>query len=89
MSRARASDASFGVGTKLKLTFAFNKHDSFGIDLVAMSANDFWYMGRTPCFLDYLATGQLFDVEIVQTVVGGIDEEFRQAGCALFGGEAA
>lgn len=78
-----------GVGTKLKVAFATGRHDTVGIDLVAMNVNDLLCCGATPlCFLDYLAMGQL-DVGIGEAVVRGISEGCRQAACALVGGETA
>lgn len=78
-----------GVGTKLKIAFAMGKHDTIGIDAVAMCVNDVLAQGAEPLvFLDYVAVGKNKPA-VVESIVSGVAEGCRQAGCALVGGETA
>lgn len=78
-----------GVGTKLKIAFALDRHDTIGIDAVAMCVNDVLAQGAEPLvFLDYVAVGKNHP-EVVEAIVSGVAEGCRQAGCALVGGETA
>jgi len=89
MPRPVLAGTTDGVGTKLKIAFMMDKHDTVGIDLVAMSVNDLVCVGAEPLFfLDYIATGKLSQDVLLQ-VVKGVADGCRQAECALLGGETA
>lgn len=78
-----------GVGTKLKIAFLLDKHDTVGIDCVAMCVNDVLCAGATPLFfLDYIATGKNYPEKIAE-IVKGVAEGCKRSGCALIGGETA
>ena len=77
-----------GCGTKVKLAFLLDKHDTIGIDCVAMCVNDVACAGGEPLFLDYIACGKNYP-EKIATIVSGVAEGCKQSGCALIGGETA
>jgi len=89
MNRPVAVSSTDGVGTKLKIAFLLNKHDTIGIDCVAMCVNDIICTGAEPVFfLDYIAMEKT-DPELTEQIIVGVAEGCRQAGCALIGGETA